>query len=65
MGSFDEKEVRETVKAPDNFAVLLLLAVGYAKKLDVADKFLHLARPRKSLREVASEEEFGKYLTIN
>jgi nitroreductase len=61
VGSFDEKEVHQTVKAPDNFEVLLLLAVGYPKeKLDVTGKLLHLARPRKSLSEVASQEEFGK-----
>ena len=61
VGSFDEKEVHQTVKAPDNFEVLLLLAVGHPKeKLDMARKLPHLARPRKSLSEVISEEEFGK-----
>jgi hypothetical protein len=41
----------------------LLLALGYTKeKLDVAGKLLHLARTRKSLSEIASEEEFGKHL---
>jgi nitroreductase len=64
VGSFDEKEVHQTVKAPDNFEVLLLLAVGYPKeKVDVASKLLHLGRPRKSLAEITSEEEFGKPLT--
>lgn len=64
VGSFDEKEVRETVKAPNNFEVLLLLAVGYTReKLDLTRKLVRLARPRKVLSEVASEEEFGKHLT--
>lgn len=63
VGSFDKKEVHETVKAPGNFEVLLLLAVGYAKdKLDVTRKLLHLTSPRKGLSEVTSEEEFGKPL---
>ena len=63
VGSFDEKEVRHTVKAPENYKVILMLAVGYPKgKLDVASKLLHLARPRKSLSQVTSQEEFGKPL---
>jgi nitroreductase len=61
VGSFDETEVRQAVKAPDNYEVIVMLAVGYAKdKLDVGSKLLHLARPRKSLSEVASQEEFDK-----
>jgi nitroreductase len=61
VGSFDEPEVHQLVKAPSNFEVLLLLAVGYPKeKLDVARKLLLLQRPRKNLSEVASQEEFGK-----
>ncbi len=61
VGSFDEAEVRQTVKAPDNYEVIVMLAIGYPKeKLDVTSKLLHLARPRKSLSEVASQEEFGK-----
>jgi nitroreductase len=61
VGSFDEPEVRHTVKAPDNWEVVVMLAVGYPKeKLDVASKLLHLARPRKSPSEVASQEEYGK-----
>ncbi len=64
VGSFDEKEVKKTVKAPDNFEVLLLLAVGYSrKKLDLSSKLMHLGRSRKTLSEVASEETFEKSLT--
>jgi nitroreductase len=61
VGSFDEAKVKQTVKAPDNYEVIMMLAVGYPKgKLDVASKFLHLMRPRKSLSDVVSEETFGK-----
>src|SRR5208337_535845 len=63
VGSFDEKEVRETLKVPDNLEVLLLLAVGYSREtLDLTRKLVHLAHSRKTLSEVASEEEFGKRL---
>ena len=61
VGSFDEKEVQQTIKAPDNYEVIVMLAVGYPKeKLDVARKLLHIARPRKKLSEIVSQEEFGK-----
>ncbi len=64
VGSFEEQEVKETLKVPDNFEVLLLLTVGYSrKKLDLTRKLVHLAHSRKSLSEVASEETFGKRLT--
>jgi nitroreductase len=61
VGSFREAEVKQTVNAPDKYEVIVMLAVGYPKgKLDVASKFLHLMRPRKSLSDVVSEETFGK-----
>jgi nitroreductase len=37
VGSFGGKEVKETIKAPENFEVLLLLAVCYiGEKLDLS-----------------------------
>jgi hypothetical protein len=40
-----------------------MLAVGYpGDKVDLSSKLLNLVRTRKSLSEVASEEEFGKRL---
>ena len=63
VGSFDEKDVKAVVKVPENFEVLVMLAVGYAReKLDLSSKLLNLVRTRKSLSEVASEEEYGKRL---
>jgi len=63
VGSFEEKEVKETLKVPQYFEVLLLLAVGYSReKLDLSRKLLHLVRSRKKLHEVASDETFGKPL---
>ena len=63
VGSFDEKEVRTTVGAPENMEVLLLLAVGYAQeKLDLSSKVLNIMQTRKTLTDVASEETYDKPL---
>ena len=63
VGSFDEKQVAALLKIPENFEVLLLLAVGYAReKLDLSSKVLGLVRRRKILSEIASLEEYGKRL---
>ena len=63
VGSFDEKDVKTILKVPENFEVLVMLSVGYAgEKLDFSSKLLNLVRTRKTLSEVASEEEFGKRL---
>jgi nitroreductase len=63
VGSFDEKEVAELLKVPDDFEVLLMITVGYPKeKLDLTRKLNHLVRPRKLLSEIASLEEYGKKL---
>ena len=63
MGSFSKKDVKVLLKVPENFEVLVMLAVGYpGDKVDLSSKLLNLVRTRKSLSEVASEEEFGKRL---
>ncbi len=63
VGSFNEKDVKELLKIPDNYDVLVMLAVGYARdKIDLSSKLLHLVRSRKTLSEVCSEEIFGKPL---
>jgi nitroreductase len=59
VGSFDEKDVKALLKVPENFEVLVMLAVGYAgQKLDLSSKLLKIVRTGKSL----SEEEYGKRL---
>lgn len=64
VGSFNEADVKAALKIPDNFEVIVLLAVGYAQeKLDLSSKLLRLVRTRKVLSEIISEEEFGKPLT--
>ena len=63
VGSFNEKDVKEVLKIPENFEVLVMLAVGYAReKVDLSNKVLHLMRSRKTLNKVSSEESFGKPL---
>jgi nitroreductase len=63
VGSFNEKDVKSALKIPENFEVLIMLAVGYpGNKVDLSSKLLNLVRTRKSLNEVASEEEYGKRL---
>jgi nitroreductase len=63
VGSFEEKDVKAVIKVPENLEVLVMLAVGYpGDKVDLSSKILNLVRTRKSLSEVASEEEYGKRL---
>jgi len=63
VGSFSEKDVKALLKVPENFEVLVMLAVGYpGDKVGLSSKLLSLLRTRKTLSDVASEEEFGKRL---
>jgi nitroreductase len=63
VGSFTEKDIKTALKIPENFEVLVMVAIGYpSDKVDLSSKLLNLVRTRKSLSEVASEEEFGKHL---
>jgi nitroreductase len=61
VGSFTESEVKDLLKIPNNFEVIVIISIGYPKeKLDLSSKLLRLVRSRKVLPEVASEETFGK-----
>jgi len=61
VGSFEENQVRQLLKIPENYRVVALLALGYPKKkFDFTGKVLHLIRRRKPLEKVVSFEEFGK-----
>lgn len=60
VGSFNENEVKEMLKIPENYKVVALLALGYPRrKFDLAGKVLHLMRRRKKIEEIVSFEEFG------
>jgi nitroreductase len=61
VGSFNEEEVKELLKIPDDLRVIALLALGFPRrKLDLLSKVAHLLHRRKKLSEIASLEEFGK-----
>jgi len=61
VGSFNEEEVKEMLKIPDDYRVVALLALGYPrKKMDIQGRILHLIRRRKNLEEIVIFEEFGK-----
>ena len=65
VGSFDEEQVKKLLKIPSNYAVVVLLAVGYAReRFDLTRKLVQLARGRKKLEDIASAEEYGKPLTL-
>ena len=64
VGSFNEREVKELLKIPENYKVIALLAVGYPReKLDLTGKVLHLVRRRKKLSDIVSFEEYGNKLS--
>jgi nitroreductase len=61
VGSFDENQVCELLKIPENYRVVALLALGYPRdKFDFTGKLLHLVRRRKPLERIVSFDEFGK-----
>ncbi len=63
VGSFAEKDIKAALKIPDPLEVLVMLSVGYPSgKLDLSSKLLNIVRNRKTLSQVASEEEYGKRL---
>jgi len=54
VGCFDKDHVRELLRIPKNFKVVILLAVGYARRK------VRSVRERKPLDEIASFEEYGQ-----
>jgi nitroreductase len=65
VGSFNEEEVKNLLNIPSNLEVIVMLTVGYQReKLDLSSKILNIVRARKTLSEIASEEEYGKHLIV-
>jgi nitroreductase len=61
VGSFDENQVKEMLKIPENYRVVALLALGYPQeKLDLQRGSVGVARRRKELEEIVSYEEYLK-----
>ena len=60
IGSFNQKQVKELLKIPDEFVVISLLALGYAReRKDLPSRALRLVKKKKKLEEIVSAEEFG------
>ena len=60
IGSFNENNVRDALRIPENLRVVVLLAVGYPSgKEGLGSKVLRFVRKRKSLDEIVSIEEYG------
>jgi nitroreductase len=60
VGSFKEGKVKELLKIPEQFSVVALLAIGYAReKLDLTAKVVHFIRRRKKIEKITSLNEFG------
>jgi nitroreductase len=61
IGSFDENQVRDTLKIPQNLRVIVLLAVGYPRdRKSLTSKASRMVRELKPLEEIVSLEEYGK-----
>ena len=59
IGSFEEDEVKQLLKIPENYRVVALLALGYPlEKIVTSGK--HPIHERKKLDQIVSYEEFGK-----
>ena len=60
IGSFYEDRIRSTLRIPDKYKVVAMLAVGYPKERHDPSISVPKFRSRKKMEEVLSNEEFGK-----
>jgi len=61
IGSFNQEDIREMLKLPENYDVVALMALGYPReKTDLLAKILHVLRRRKKLRDIVSLEVYGE-----
>lgn len=61
VGSFEEDKVKQLLKIPEDYRVIVLLAMGYPReKPDLTGKIVHSIRKRKRLDQMVSYDEFGK-----
>jgi len=62
VGSFDEQDIKQTLKIPEGYKIIALLALGYpSERLDLSSTLLRLTRKRKDMRQIISYEEFGHF----
>jgi nitroreductase len=60
VGSFDEKQVKELLKIPENYRVVALIAMGYPREeLGIQRKTVQSVQRRKQLEGIVSFEEFA------
>ena len=66
VGSFDESQVKKFLRIPENFSVIALLAVGYAREKEglTTKIYSSVNRKRKELQEIASLEEYGQRFVL-
>jgi nitroreductase len=65
IGSFRQETIRELLKIPDQFQVVALLALGYAKDgVDLTRLAARVIRPTKALEQVTASEEFDQPLLL-
>jgi len=60
IGSFNEDQVKEMLKIPENFKVVSLLAIGYPREKMSVPSETYSIKERKSLKEIVSFEEYGR-----
>jgi nitroreductase len=61
VGSFDEEEVKQILKIPEDYRIIALLAVGYSREsCDLTRKLAYLVKKRKDLSKIVSYDEFGR-----
>jgi nitroreductase len=60
IGSFNEDQVKEMLKIPENFKVVALLAIGYPREKIAIPSETYSIKRRKPLNEIVSFEEYGR-----
>jgi len=59
VGDFNESQVKEMLKIPENLRVVALLAVGYPReKRGILAKMIKIMRRKKLLKEIVSFEQY-------
>ena len=64
VGSFSEKDVKETLKIPDNYEVIVMITVGYAgEKLDLSSKLLAFGAFKKNAKRSLQRRNFRQQIS--
>lgn len=60
IGSFGEEAVRNLLKIPENYVIVAMLALGYAREKEEAVTKSPKVKNRRPLTSITSHEEFGR-----